>query len=44
VTSITAGDNQIADHRQSESGAGTNRPTGAKSLRLKILPLSCWAP
>ena len=41
VTTITAGDSQIADHYEGGSGAGTNRPTGAKSLRLKILPLNC---
>jgi hypothetical protein len=29
-----------ADHSQGESGVSANQPTGPKSLRLKILPLS----
>ena len=44
VTPVLAHNVNCADHSQSESGVSNNQPTRPKSLRLKILPLSCWAP
>jgi hypothetical protein len=40
VISITALGIKMADHSQGESGVGRNRAAKAKSVRLKILPLS----
>ena len=41
VISVTALKVKRADPSQGESSVGKSRPAGAKSLRLKILPLSC---
>ena len=40
VTTITVLETERADYSQGESGMSSNRRIGAKSLRLKILPLS----
>jgi hypothetical protein len=44
VTAVTALEAKRADHTQSERGISWNRPTGPKSLWLKILPTKLLSP